>query len=298
MKLVFYIMNRKGYIAFNDFLNKYNSSSIEYVVTARDQNVEKDYFFEIKNLCINDNVVVFDRTDSIPQFDGYKVAIGWRWLIHDNSKLIVMHDSILPKYRGFSPLVNMLINGEKQIGVTALFASNSYDEGDIIEQKKIYIEYPIKINEAINQVSSLYSELLISIYGTLINNGKLKGIPQSHSQATYSLWRDEFDYVIDWSNDAFTILRTIDALSFPFMGAKSYLNGELITIIDAEMVEDVVIENRDIGKIIFMSEGYPVVVCGEGLIKIKNAADQNNNSIIPLKKFRSRFGVKKEYDSL
>jgi methionyl-tRNA formyltransferase len=292
MKLVLYLMNRKGYVVLNDFLNKYNSSSIEYVVTARDENVEDDYYLEISNLCRSNGIVVFNRTDTFPPFEGYKVAIGWRWIIHDISKLIVMHDSILPKYRGFSPLVNMLIKGEKHLGVTALFASSNYDEGNIIEQRKVKIKYPIKIHEAINQVSLLYSQLLISIYEQISNNLILKGIPQNHTQATYSLWRDDADYLIDWSKDSATIRRTIDALSFPFTGAKTYLNGELITITEACEVEEVIIENRDIGKVIFISDGYPIVVCGEGLIKIKNAFDKNNNSVFPLKKFRSRFGVK------
>ncbi|WP_227938654.1 methionyl-tRNA formyltransferase [Alkalihalobacillus deserti] len=292
MKLAFYLMNHKGYSAIVDFLNKFNSSSVEYVVLSRDEHVEKDYYNEIKNLCHSHSIVVFDRKDNIPKYSGYKVAIGWRWLIRDTSKLIVMHDSILPKYRGFSPLVNMLINGEKEIGVTALCASDNYDEGDIIEQRKVKIEYPIKIHEAIDKVSALYSCLVISIFQKLLVDGCLVGSPQNHNQATYSLWRDELDYLIDWSKDSSTIIRTIDALAFPYLGAKSYFNGKLITITEAEEVNDVMIENRDFGKVIFLSNGFPVVVCGEGLIKIRGAYDKDNNPILPLKKFRSRFGVK------
>lgn len=285
-------MNRKGYIALSNFLGKFHPSSIHYVVLAQDNMVEKDYYNEIKDLCESNNITIFDRSDDIPYYKGYKVAIGWRWIIDDTFNLIVMHDSILPKYRGFSPLVNMLINGEKELGVTALFATDAYDEGDIIYQKIVKVEYPIKIQKAIDLVSSLYSQLLISIYEQLTKEGSLKGTPQNHNQATYSLWRDELDYMIDWSKDSTTIIRTIDALSFPFLGAKTYINGELITITEAENIEDVIIENRDIGKVIFITDGFPVVVCGKGLIKIKNAYDKNYKRIIPLKKFRSRFGVK------
>ena len=49
----------------------------------------------------------------------------------------------MPKYRGFAPLVNSLVNGEKIIGVTALFASEEYDNGDIIMQSSVDITYPI-----------------------------------------------------------------------------------------------------------------------------------------------------------
>jgi methionyl-tRNA formyltransferase len=54
-----------------------------------------------------------------------------------------MHDSLLPKYRGFAPLPNALINGEREVGVTALFASEEYDMGDIVCQRRLAVEYPM-----------------------------------------------------------------------------------------------------------------------------------------------------------
>jgi methionyl-tRNA formyltransferase len=289
MRLVFYLMNKKGFVALKEFLEIFGSSCVEYIVTSQDKNVEKDYFLEIIELCKESNITVFNRTEQLPLFEGYKIAIGWRWIITDTANLIVMHDSLLPKYRGFSPLVNMLINGEKELGVTALFASDKYDEGDIILQASVEIEYPIKIREAIRLVSSLYSKLLISIFQQLLDKGELLTTSQDHNIATYSLWRDEADYFIDWSMPASKIIRTIDALSFPFSGAKTYLNGQLVTIYEGVEEKDVSIENRDTGKVIFLSHGCPVVVCGEGLIKITNAVDENNLSVLPLRKFRSRF---------
>ena len=74
------------------------------------------------------------------------MAVSWRWMIkHPKNKLIVFHDSILPKYRGFAPLVNMLINGEKEIGVSAIFGADEYDS-EIISEKTT-ISYPIKIQK-------------------------------------------------------------------------------------------------------------------------------------------------------
>ncbi|MCA1060853.1 hypothetical protein LCL96_18215 [Rossellomorea aquimaris] len=294
MKLAFYLMNSKGYQTLKGFLNNYGADSIEYIVTAKDKNVGKDYYLEINEICKSYNVTIYNRKDELPKFNGYKLAVGWRWLIQDTSNLIVMHDSLLPKYRGFSPLVNMLINGEKEIGVTALFASKNYDEGNIIMQKKVSISYPIKIQDAIMKVSYLYIDLVISIYELLINNNKLISIPQDHNQATYSLWRDEEDYMLDWTKSSSTLKRTIDAVSFPFSGAKAYLNNKIISIVDAVEVEDVVIENRDIGKVLFISNGHPVVVCGKGLLKIIEAYDSNKKSVLPLKNFRSRFEKEKK----
>ena len=92
---------------------------------------------------------------ALPAVD-YQLAIGWRWLISGTENLIVLHDSLLPKYRGFAPLVNSLINGEQEIGVTAIWAGPEFDAGEIIFQEKAGICYPIKIQEAIEIVSGLY----------------------------------------------------------------------------------------------------------------------------------------------
>ena len=73
------------------------------------------------------------------------VAIGWRFLLplELNEKLtipiIVFHDSLLPKYRGFAPTPTAMMCGETTVGVTALFASEKVDQGDIIWQKEIHV---------------------------------------------------------------------------------------------------------------------------------------------------------------
>ena len=60
-------------------------------------------------------------------------------MIRDKSKLIVFHDSVLPKLRGFNPLVTSLINGYEEIGVTVLYGTEDFDRGEIILQKKVNI---------------------------------------------------------------------------------------------------------------------------------------------------------------
>jgi methionyl-tRNA formyltransferase len=289
-KVVFYLMNEKGFYVLNNFLIKFGTNNIEYVVLSEDKNVERDFYKELLSLCNKHCIKFFHRQDDIPIFTGYKFAIGWRWIISDIDQLIVLHDSILPKYRGFAPLVNMLINGRNEIGVTALFASNEYDKGDIIRQEKVTITYPIKIQEAIQIISPLYSTLVNSISDMIFSSCSIIGIPQDEESASYSLWRDEQDYFINWNDSSKNIGRKIDAVGFPYNGARTYLNNKLIIIDKVEECIDVKIENRDVGKVIFVIDGYPIVVCGNGLIKIVEARFLDGESIIPFKKFRSRFG--------
>lgn len=292
-KIILYLLNEKGYCVLNEIIEKDFFSILEYVVVGEDKKLTNDYSNEIKELCQMKNIKFYSREDNIPNSKAIKIAIGWRWLIKDADNLIVLHDSILPKYRGFSPLVNALINGEKEIGVTALFATDEYDKGNILGQKKIKIVYPLKIQTAIQIVSKLYQKLIIEIINKVVNDGNLlEQITQKDEEATYSLWRDEEDYRINWEMNAIEIKRFVDAVGEPYAGAICNLNNEEIILKEIEVVKDVKIESRslNIGKIIFIENGYPIVVCKQGLIKITKAFyKKNNKNILPIKKFRSRF---------
>lgn len=292
-KIAFYIMNSKGFYVLQNFINKFGSSSIKYIVCGEDKNIKKDFFDDIRFLAQKEKIKFLNRFENVAstekKFNGYKFAIGWRWLIKDEQNLIVFHDSLLPKYRGFAPLVNCLINNENCIGVTALFASSEYDKGDIIVQKSLMINYPIKISKAIEKIEPLYFELVDEIFTQIQSSEQLKTSKQDNSKATYSLWLDNEDYFINWSWSVQKIKRFVDAVSYPYDNAKAYLNGKIVKFIDILVVEDVIVEDRErhIGKVIFIKDKMPVVVCKDGLIGLKDIRDKDDNEIFI--NFRSRF---------
>lgn len=283
-----YLMNKKGLITLEYLLQKNAKDLISFVVGAKDKDVQNDYFTEIKELCSENNLVHYEKEMKICLEVNYKIAIGWRWIIPDFENLIVLHDSLLPRYRGFAPLVNSLINGEKEIGVTTLFADKEYDKGNVISQKSIHIEYPIKIEEAINKVSELYGELVYELFQKLKSNQSLYGIAQNEEKATYSVWLDKEDYFIDWTWNAEKIKRKIDATGFPYLGAKTTLDGELITIIACNVMDDLNIENRTPGKIFGYSNKKSIVICGSGLLILNGMVNEKGDSFSP-KSLRKRF---------
>lgn len=291
MKISLFLMTKKGYDVLLSIINFGLSNIIDKIIISKDINVDNDYYIDIQSLAKKHNIPCYDRKDNYVITSSYCFAISWRWLISlsKNTRLIVFHDSLLPKYRGFAPLVNMLINKEPEIGVTAIFADAEFDAGDIIAQKRININYPIKISDAINIITPLYSELICDLLKKIQNDEKLIGTKQDENNATYSLWRDEEDYRIDWSKDSESIQRHIDSVGFPYKRASTLVNDKLYRIGDVEIIPDVFVENRNIGKILFVRDGCPIVVCGKGLLKIKELTDENGNSILPLKKFRIRF---------
>ncbi len=291
-KITFYLMTIKGFECLSNIITSNNAEIIEKVIVAKDENIQNDYYKEIIHLCQESHIEVIDRSNSTNTNSKYLIAISWRWLIKYDADqcLIVFHDSILPKYRGFAPLVTSLINNEKEIGVTALIASSEYDKGDIIAQSKINIDYPIKISEAINKISICYIDLLNKIIYEIKNNQTLNTTKQNENNASYSIWLDEDDYKINWQDSAENLKRFINSVGYPYNGAKTIMNNNTIRILDVSVFPDVYIENRHPGKVIFIHNTKPIVICGQGLLLINEAIDDiSKESILPLKYFRTKF---------
>ena len=284
-----FLLGKKGLESIEG-LNPVYFKNISALIIGNDKEVINDYAEEIETFAKSQNIPYIFRNQTLPETiaqNTLNIAIGWRWLIPLDVPLIVFHDSILPQYRGFNPLVSALINGDEQIGVTALFGTDEFDKGAIIGQRIIPIGYPIKIEQAIEAIAKEYAVLLQQI---ILNftAGSLEGKIQDESQATFSLWRDEEDYQIDWSLDSMEIKRTIDAVGFPYKGACTNYEETKVRIFDAEVWPDVNIINRTAGKVLFKHEDAYIIVCGKGLLKIKDFFSDNGEKLT-MNKFRLRF---------
>ncbi len=293
-KIVFYVMTHKGLVFLRHAI-KVDKKLIKFVVISKDSSLKNDYSRELINLSKKHKLNFYMR-GSEPKVlcEDYIFAVSWRWMInHKITKLIVFHDSLLPKYRGFAPLINMLINGENEIGVSAVFGAKEYDKGNVIAKQKTKINYPIKIREAIRINNKNYIKLLEELFNKINSNEELKGIPQIEADATYSIWRNQEDFFIDWSRNSNEIKRFVDALDFPYSGAMTKTsNGDIIRILNVDIVKDVICEIRHVGKVIFCQNGLPVVICGNGLLRITKAYITINNteiSYLPLNTFKVKF---------
>jgi methionyl-tRNA formyltransferase len=297
MKVDLYLMSAKGLHALQASIASGFSPLINQVCIGRDSRVTYDFSNDIRDLCDSYGITwrYRDQANTLLKPE-YSIAISWRWLLREACNLIVIHDSLLPKYRGFAPLVSQLVNGESEIGVTAVWAKEDYDTGDIIAQSSIPITYPIKICDAIERISSCYEECILLLFRRIASKAEIISTPQDESLATYSLWRDEDDYWINWHDDAERIARFVDAVGVPYKGALSLCLGNQIVINQVHVVPNVMIVNRNPGKVLRIQDGYPVVVCGSGLLMITDAVDSyTGRSILPLKFFRSRFYPKAVY---
>jgi methionyl-tRNA formyltransferase len=288
-----FLMTQKGYAVLRHLCAHF-LPLLDLVVVGTDKALEDDFERPIIELCREHGIAWRRRAEFDGVVNGYAVAVAWRWMIdHPADRLIVFHDSLLPRYRGFAPLVNSLINGEPEIGVTAILGAADYDAGDIVAAAGLPVHYPIKIGEAIALNQRNYLAVADDVFGCLFAGRALPARPQAHEHASYSVWRDDLDYRIDWGRSATQIRRHVDAVGPPYKGACTTVDGRLARILDVVEMSDLRIENRAVGKVLMLDQGLPVVICGEGLLKLTKATVDDNGSctdLLPLPRFRVRFG--------
>lgn len=246
---------------------------------------------EIKSFCQENHYPYIDAKELTPaildQADIVFVS-GWQFLLKsDPGKTIILHDSLLPKFRGFAPTVNALICGESKIGVTAFKPAKEIDAGPIYEQIALEVIYPAKIKEIYSQLGSCYAKCATNIMERK-QQGKLHCFPQNEAQASYSIWLGKEDLRIDWFQDGASICRLVDALGWPYHGAHTtYLKQEIIINEVEEILPKQRFELFHCGKIWKIDGNYPEVICQNGLIRILSAQTLNGDAV-SFRKLRER----------
>jgi methionyl-tRNA formyltransferase len=283
MEIGLYIVGQKGLSVLRGLLER--DVHITHILTYEDKGINDNSFKEIIELCDNNKILYQIGKKYIGEENCDKIIlIGWQYLIHnDLSKYLIIHDSYLPEYKGWSPTVNYLIEGSPYLAATIFEPTHKMDTGKIYAQRKVNIEYPMYIKDAINIVSTIYIDLIID---TIKENNKPI---EMLGKESFCAWRNNDDYFINWEDDNQKIKRTIDALGYPYDNAKTLMDdGSTLKIIEAETIDIVIISQKEhIGKILYLEEGNPVIICGEGALKILKAIDEN--SIYTFNKVKKRF---------
>ncbi len=178
-------------------------------------------------------------------------AVSWRYLIpaavYTRARLgaYVFHDSLLPAYRGFSPTVWAIVNGEDHTGVTLFHMADEVDSGDIVAQQRVDIGPDDTIAGVLEQVTPAYLDVLAAYLPSLLD-GHAPRMPQDHAQATFTCKRTPEDNEIDWRAPTTQTYNLIRALTTPYPGATTVLDGQPLTVWAAERLPDA---KRYVGRI-------------------------------------------------
>jgi methionyl-tRNA formyltransferase len=227
--------------------------------------------------------------------DGIDLVLyaGWQHLTPDIGAVpeVVLHDSLLPRLRGFNPTVTALIEGHDQLGVTAFLKVDEVDAGPILSQHAIGIRPPVTIAAALEAIRPCYAAAAmdaITAFGRGPTGSGSNGREQDHARATYSIWRDEDDYRLDLTGDADRVVRTVMALGDPYLGASAVLSGRRVRILAARPRPEVPFERRDPGKVWRLEDDGPVVVCGSGMVQFTRIVDDEGREVV-VDRLRTRF---------
>ena len=175
--------------------------------------------------------------------------------------IINIHPSLLPKYRGPSPVQTTLLNGDKETGVSIMLLAKEMDAGPIIVQEKIDIE-PEDNHETLNKkLFSLGNKLLLDNLEKYIS-GEIQIYHQDSSQATYAQMIEKKDGLIDWNDPVEKINNQIRAF-YNWPGAYTYFHNKLLKIIEAKVTEKKT--NHKIGEV-FLDDNKVAIQTSKGLL--------------------------------
>jgi methionyl-tRNA formyltransferase len=187
------------------------------------------------------------------------LVAGWYWRISSaitqRKRIVGIHHSLLPKYRGGSPLVWALMNGD-EIGTSLFSLTGEMDAGVIWGQQKVD-QGDGYIGEALERCNEAAIQLLPRLL-----DPKSKPIEQDHSAATWCLARQEQDGKIDWSQPATVVVRAIRAQSHPYPGAFTMSEGQQVRIWRASRPGITYFgpPGRVIGDLVICGDNEPVLV--------------------------------------
>ena len=177
-----------------------------------------------------------------------------------------VHGSLLPKYRGASPMQSAIINGDKVTGITTMFMAEGLDTGDMLLKSECEIAENDNFEDIHDRLGLLGAELLCKTVDGL-EAGNITPIPQDHSLATHTAKILKEDCEIDFSKDCDTVHDLIRGLSPIPLSFTHTPDGKLLKVVKSEICERES-ENAECGKVLSLDNGRIRVACARGSVNI------------------------------
>ena len=180
---------------------------------------------------------------------------------------INVHASLLPQYRGASPIQWAVIDGCKKTGVTTMLMDEGIDTGDILMVREYELARKETGGSLFDKLSLLGAELLIETLKGM-ETGSIKPIKQDNEKSSYVKMLTKAMGHIDFAKNANEIERLIRGLN-PWPSAFTYMNKKMLKIWDADVSEDIEVpQNSPVGTA-FVSKEKMYVICGSGFLELK-----------------------------
>ena len=175
--------------------------------------------------------------------------------------VINIHASLLPAYRGASPIHYAILNGEKSTGITIMKTDIGIDTGDMILQREIKIDNTETCGELFAKLSVLGGECILDAL-SMIKSGQIKYVKQDDDKATFTKIIKKELALIDWNDTAESIYNKIRAFN-PAPIAYCFYEGNPFKIYSAKVST---LDGKP-GQIL-MADKELIIGCGQGSISL------------------------------
>ncbi|MBQ9266538.1 MAG: methionyl-tRNA formyltransferase [Bacilli bacterium] len=179
-------------------------------------------------------------------------------------KALNLHGSLLPKYRGASPIQAALMNGDEETGVTLMEMVHEMDAGNMFYKEVIKIDSKDNFDSLKNKISDAAFEAFDKGIDSIINDGYI-GEKQDASKATFTKKINEEDQQIFFTDSAKNIVNKIRALTIE-PGAYFVYKNEKIKVFEAEIINA---ENAVPGKVKMYDKNGLFIETKDGIVSIK-----------------------------
>ena len=177
---------------------------------------------------------------------------------------INVHASILPDYRGASPIATCLLNGDKETGVAIMKMEKGLDSGPVFQTHKLEIPKAINAYDLETELATVTSENIVNDLISIATN-KLNATEQDHDKATFCHKISKEDGVIDFRQTASEIIQKIQAFT-PWPGAQiSEETAKGRKVLQIVSAQEIAFDNCvDAGTIVSTEKRRVIVACAAG----------------------------------
>lgn len=196
---------------------------------------------------------------------------------------INVHPSLLPKYRGATPIQSALLSGDKVTGVSIMKVVRAVDAGDVIAQKQIEIEDEDDYISLQDKLASIGGDLLVEVLD-LFEKGQVKAVGQEESKATFCRKLEKGDGLLDFNKSACQLVNQSRALCQ--MGVFILVDGQRLKV---GSIKDVSkdFQGLNIGEVAPV-KGRIILGCSDGAVEIGKCLSKNGK-MVPAKDFLNGF---------
>ena len=177
-----------------------------------------------------------------------------------------IHASLLPIYRGAAPIQWAVIDGEKETGVTTMFMNEGLDTGDMLEKEVVPLDPKETGGSLHDKLSAVGGRLILSTLKGL-EDGTLKGTPQTDEGSCYAKMLKKSLGDIDWTMDGAAIERLIRGLN-PWPSAYTSLHGKTLKIWDADVTDREY--GVEPGTVAEVSKDQLIIQTGKGSLSVRS----------------------------